>query len=82
MLKIIAEQEHYLLISDGQRFTVVERSAGKFYPLCTGVRHGLDLEDKTVVELIRQSGSYSERDAQRCLVEVASQWRELFEHVR
>ena len=24
MLKVIAEQEHYLLISDGQRFTVVE----------------------------------------------------------
>ena len=81
MLKVIAEQEHYLLISDGQRFTVVERRAGKFYPLCTGVRHGLDLDDETVVELIRQ-GSYSERNAQRRLVEVASQWRELFEHVR
>lgn len=81
MLKIIAEQEHYLLISDGQRFTVVERRAGKFYPLCTGVRHGLDLDDETVVELIRQ-GSYSERNAQRRLVEVASQWRELFEHVQ
>jgi len=82
MLKVIAEQEHYLLISDGQRFTVVERRAGKFYPLCTGVRHGLDLDDETAVELIRQSGSYSERDAQRRLVEVASHWRELFEHVR
>lgn len=81
MLKVIAEQEHYLVISDGQRFTVVERRAGKFYPLCTGVRHGLDLDDETVVELIRQ-GSYSERNAQRRLVEVASQWRELFEHVR
>ena len=82
MLKVIAEQEHYLLISDGQRFTVVERRAGKFYPLCTGVRHGLDLDDETVAELIRRSGSYSERDAQRRLVEVASQWRDLFEHVR
>ena len=82
MLKVIAEQEHYLLISDGQHFTVVERRAGKFYPLCTGVRHGLDLDDETVAELIRQSGSYSERDAQCRLVEVASQWRELFEHVR
>jgi hypothetical protein len=81
MLKVIAEQEHYLVISDGQRFTVVERRAGKFYPLCTGVRHGLDLDDETVVELIRQ-GSYSERNAQRRLVEVASQWRELFEHVQ
>jgi hypothetical protein len=82
MLKVIAEQEHYLLISDGQRFTVVERRAGKFYPLRTGVRYGLDLSDGTVAELIRTSGSYSERDAQSLLVEVASQWRDLFEHVR
>ena len=82
MLKVIAEQEHYLLISDGQRFTVVERRAGKFYPLCTGVRHGLDLDDETVAELMRRLGSYSEHDAQRLLVEVASQWRDLFEHVR
>ena len=50
MLKVIAEQEHYLLISDGQDFTVVERRAGKFYPLCTGVRHGLDLGDETVAD--------------------------------
>jgi hypothetical protein len=82
MLKVIAEQEHYLLISDGQRFTIVERRAGKFYPLRTGVRYGQDLSDATVAELIRTSGSYSERDAQRLLAEVASQWRDLFEHVR
>ena len=82
MLKVIAEQEHYLLISDGQHFTVVERRAGRFYPLCTGVRHGLDLDDETVAELIRQSGSYSERDARCRLAEVASQWRNLFELVR
>ena len=82
MLKVIDEQEHYLLISDGQRFTVVERRAGKFYPLRTGARHGLNLDDETVAVLIRQSGSYSERDAQCLLVEVASQWRDLFEHVR
>jgi len=82
MLKVIAEQEHYLLISDGQCFTVVERRAGKFYPLCTGVRHGLDLGDETIAELISRSGSYSERDARRRLAEVASEWRYLFEHVR
>ena len=82
MLKVIDEQEHYLLISDGRCFTVVERRAGKFYPLCPGVRHGLDLGDETIAELIRRSGSYSERDAQRRLAEVASEWRDLFEHVR
>jgi hypothetical protein len=82
MLKVIAEREHYLLISDGQRFTVVERRAGRFYPLCNGIRHGLDLNDTTVVELIRQSGAYSKRNAQSLLAHVASQWRELCEHVR
>ena len=71
MLKIIAEQEHYLLVSDGQHFTVVERRAGKYYPLRNGIRYGLDLRDDTVAELIRQSGSYSERDARSCSGTVA-----------
>ena len=82
MLKVIAEQEHYLLISDGLRCTVVERRAGKYYPLRNGIRCGLDLHDDTVAELIRQSGSFSERDARRLLARVAAQWRELLEHVR
>jgi hypothetical protein len=51
----IAAQEHYLLISDGQHFAVVAKRAGKFCPLRTGVRHGLNLDDETVADLIRQS---------------------------
>jgi hypothetical protein len=80
MMKVIAEQEHYLLISDGEHFSVVERRAGKFYPLCSGLRRGLD--DETVSQLVRESGSYSESDARKLLADVASQWRDLFEHVR
>jgi len=60
-MQVIAEKEHYLLVSDGMRFTVVERRAGKFYPLCNGIRHGVDLDDEGVAELIRWSGSYSEQ---------------------
>ena len=82
MLKLIAEQEHYLILSDGHDFTVVERRAGKFYPLCNGNRQGVDLNDGTVVELIRQSGAYSEKDARRLLARVATQWRDLYECVR
>ena len=81
-MQVIAEKEHYLLVSDGTRFTVAERRAGKFHPLCNGVRHGVDLDDEGVAELIRCSGSYSERDARRRLTTVAEQWRELFEYVR
>ena len=82
MMRVVAEQEHYLLVSDGDRFPVVERRAGKFYPLCKGDRHGLQLDDATVVQLVRESGSYSERDGRRRLANVASQWRDLFEHIR
>jgi hypothetical protein len=82
MLKIIAEQEHYLLVSDGQRFTVVERRAGKFYPLRNGSRTGVYLDDDTVAGLIQSSGAYTEKAARNLLADVASQWRDLFEHVR
>ena len=82
MMRVVAEQEHYLLVSDGDRFTVVERRAGKYYPLCKGDRHGLQLDDATVVQLVRESGSYSERDGRHRLANVASQWRDLFEHIR
>jgi len=82
MLKIIAEQEHYLLVSDGQRFTVVERRAGKFYPLRNGNRIGVCLDDDTIPGLIQGSGAYTEQAARNLLADVASQWRDLFEHVR
>jgi hypothetical protein len=80
MLKVIAERE--LLVSDGQHFTVVERRAGKYYPLRNGIRHGLDLNDDTVGELLCRSILYSERDARSLLAHVATQWRDLLEHVR
>jgi hypothetical protein len=82
MLKVIAEREHYLLVSDGLHFTVVERRAGKYYPLRNGIRHGFDPNDDTVGELLRQSVLYSERDAHGPLAHVAAQWRGLLEHVR
>ena len=77
MMRVVAEQEHYLLVSDGDRFTVVERRAGKYYPLCKGDRHGLQLDDATVVQLVRESGSYFERDGRRLAAVSAPTQREL-----
>jgi len=79
MLKVLAEQEHYLLVSDGQYFTVVERRAGRFYPLRNGIRRGFELDD---AELVIRSMAYSEKDARKLLARVATQWRDLCEHVR
>jgi hypothetical protein len=81
-MKVIAEQEHYVLASDGAHFTVLERRAGRFYPLCNGIRHGAGLDDEGIAEWVRGSGAYSEEEARRLLADVAGRWRDLFEQVR
>jgi hypothetical protein len=81
-MKVIAEQEHYLLVSDGDRCTVVERRAGKFYPVCNGIRDGVDPEEEGITRLVRGWSSYSEREGRRRLADVAGRWRDLFEQVR
>jgi hypothetical protein len=82
MIKIIDEQENYLLVTDGADFTVIERRAGKFYQLGSGARRGLALDGAEMAELVHEGRSHTERDARDLLAEVATQWRDLFEHVR
>jgi hypothetical protein len=82
MIKIIDEQENYLLVTDGADFTVLERRAGKVYGLRAGARYGLALDGAGMAELIHEGRSHTEREARDLLAEVATQWRDLFEHVR
>ena len=42
MIAIKAEQEHYCLATDGESWTVIERRAGKYYPLGNCSRPGVD----------------------------------------
>jgi hypothetical protein len=82
MIKIIDEQENYLLVTDGADFTVLERRAGMFYGLRNCARRGVALDGAGMVELIHEGRSHTERAARDRLAEVATQWRDLFEHVR
>ena len=82
MIEIMDEQENYLMITDGADFTVLERRAGKFYGLHKGARHGMALDDTGMVGRIHEGRSHTEREARDLLGEVATQWRELLEHVR
>ena len=76
------EQESYLLVTDGADFTVVERRAGKCYGLRHRACHGVALDGAGMAELIHEGRSHTEREARHLLAEVATQWRDLFEHVR
>jgi hypothetical protein len=82
MITIEAEQEHYCLVTDGGCWTVVERRAGKYYPLGDCARLGVSLDAAEATSLFQQGRSFSERAARRILAEVATEWRDLFEHIR
>lgn len=82
MITITTEQEHYCLVTDGGRWTVVERRAGKYYPLGKCDRPGVDLDAPEAASLFVAGRDYREPVARRILAEVATDWRDLFEHIR
>ena len=82
MIKIMDEQESYLLVTDGADFTVVERRAGKCYGLRHRACHGVALDGAGMTELIHESRSHSEREARDLLAAVSTRWRDLLELVR
>ncbi len=82
MIRVLDEKEHYLLVTDGSRFTVIERRAGRFYRLTHRAPHGVPLDDIGAEELFRIDTLPSEAAARKRLVDVATEWRGLAEHVR
>jgi hypothetical protein len=82
MITIKAEREHYCLVTDGGYWTVVERRAGKYFPLGDCSRPGVTLDIPEAASLFRAGNRYPERAARRILQQVATDWRDLFEHIR
>ena len=82
MITIKAEEEHYCLVTDGRVWTVIERRAGKYYPLGNCSRRGVALHEPEAAALFREGPCYTEQAARRLLLDVAMEWRDLFEHIR
>jgi len=82
MITIKAEQEHYCLVTDGARWSVVERRAGRYYPLGNCSSPGVSLDAPEAARLFPAERHYTEDSGRRILAEVATEWRDLFEHIR
>ena len=80
MITIKAEQEHYCLITDDEYWSVVERRAGKYYPLGNCSLPGVALDQPEAAALLHNNRS--ERLARRLLADVATEWRFIYEHIR
>ena len=65
-----------------RRGKLVERRAGKYYPLGNCSRRGVALDAPEAPALFRESPCYPEPAARRRLADIATEWRELFEHIR
>jgi hypothetical protein len=82
MITIKDEAEHYCLLEDGGRWTVVERRAGKYYPLGRCSQGGAALDAPEAAALFSPDRCYPEQAARRVLADVATEWRHLFELIR
>jgi hypothetical protein len=82
MITIEAEQENYCLLRQDAFWTVVERRAGKYYPLGKCSQGGVALDQQDATALFQGDRCYSEPAARRVLAEVATEWRHLYELIR
>ena len=82
MNTIKAEQEHYCLLTNGEYWTVAERRAGKYYPLGDCSHPGVALDSSDAASLFDNGRRYAEPAARQILADVATEWRDIFEHIR
>jgi hypothetical protein len=69
---IVEEHGSFLLIRAGSRFAVVERRAGRIYPVAPGERDGLPMTAEGMATLMAQEGSLPEPEARQLFKELSA----------
>ena len=70
---IVEEHGSFLLIRAGSRFAVVERRAGRVYPIMPGGREGEPMTPEGIAKVIAEEGWLPEPEARRLFTELSSQ---------
>lgn len=69
---IVEEHGSFLLIRAGSRFAVVERRAGRVYPIMPGGREGEPMTAEGIAKVIAEEGWLPEPEARRLFTELSS----------
>ncbi|HYY36652.1 MAG TPA: hypothetical protein VE801_02850 [Xanthobacteraceae bacterium] len=67
---IVEEHGSFVLIRSGSRFAVVERRAGRVYPMMPGGRQGEPVSTAGMVAVMAEEGSLPEAEARRLFDEL------------
>ena len=80
-IDIIEEYGSFLLIRAGSRFAVVERRAGRIFPMMPGGREGEPLTAEGMASAIAQEGSLPEEEARRLFGELCERGDRLAQRI-
>jgi hypothetical protein len=80
-IDIIEEHGSFLLIRAGSRFGVVERRAGKIYPMTPGGRGGEPISPEGMASVMAQEGSLPEDEARRLFADLCERGDRLAQRI-
>jgi hypothetical protein len=72
MNDIVEEHGSFLLIRGGSRFAVVERRAGRIYPMMPGGREGEPMTEEGMAKVMAEEGWLSEPEARQLFKELST----------
>jgi hypothetical protein len=76
-IDVVEEHGSFLLIRSGSRFAVVERRAGRIYPMLPGEREGEPTTVEGIATVMAEQGSLSEPEARRLFNELSARGERL-----
>ena len=78
---VVEEHGSFLLIRSGSRFAVVERRAGRIYPMMPGGREGEPFTPEGMASVIAQKGSLPEEEARHLFAELCERGDRLAQRI-
>ena len=82
VIEVVEVQGTFLLIRAGSHFAVVERRAGRIYPMMPGKREGEPVSAGTMAKIMAEEGCLSENRARQLFEELCDRGDRLARSLR
>lgn len=80
-VEIVEEHGSFVLIRAGSRFAVVEKRAGRLYPMMPGAREGEPLTPDGMASVMAKEGSLPEDEARNLFAELCERGDRLAQRI-